>query len=70
MIAFWDDEEAAAAFTRDHPLGQRFAGSGFHAVLRPLVAYGAWPGLPDEVPRARVIVVTVPFLSRPLGSCG
>jgi hypothetical protein len=33
MIAFWDDEEAAAAFMRDHPLGQRFAGSGFHALL-------------------------------------
>ena len=54
MIAFWDDEAAAAAFMRDDPLGQRFAGSGFHAVLRPLRAFGAWPGLPDEVPRARV----------------
>ncbi len=53
MIAFWDDEAAAAAFTRDHPLGQRFAGSGFHALVRPLRAHGAWPGLPDEVPRAR-----------------
>jgi hypothetical protein len=67
MIAFWDDEEAAAAFTRDHPLGQRFAGSGFHAVLRPLRAYGAWPGLPDEVPRARVISRDGPVLVTTLG---
>lgn len=67
MIAFWDDEEAAAAFTRDHPLGQRFAGSGFHAVLRPLRAYGAWPGLPDEVPRARVISSDGPVLVTTLG---
>lgn len=67
MIAFWDDEEAAAAFTRDHPLGQRFAGSGFHAVLRPLRAYGAWPGLPAEVPRARVISSDGPVLVTTLG---
>lgn len=54
MIAFWDDEAAAASFMRDHPLGQRFAGNGFHATLRPLRAHGVWPGLPDDVPRARV----------------
>src|SRR6476660_1846980 len=47
MIAFWDDEEAAAAFAKDHPLGQRYAGNGFRAVLRPLRAFGTWPGLPD-----------------------
>ena len=51
MIAFWDDEDAAATFMREHPLGKRFAENGFHAVLRPIRAYGAWPGLPDEVPR-------------------
>ena len=53
MIAFWDDEDVAAGFMRDHPFGQRFAGNGFHAVLRPLRAFGVWPGLPDDVPRAR-----------------
>jgi heme-degrading monooxygenase HmoA len=68
MIAFWDDEEAAAAFTRDHPLGQRFAGSGFHAVLRPLRAYGAWPGLPDDVPRARVSSHDGPVVVTTLGN--
>lgn len=67
MIAFWDDQESAAGFARDHPLGQRFAGSGFHAVLRPLRAHGAWPGLPDEVPRARVISHDGPVVVTTLG---
>ncbi len=67
MIAFWDDEEAAAAFARDHPLGQRFAENGFHAVLRPLRAYGAWPGVPDDVPRARAISHEGPVLVTTLG---
>ena len=53
MIAFWDDEEAAAAFTRDHPLGQRFAGSGFHAVLRPLAPMALGPACPTKCPDAR-----------------
>jgi hypothetical protein len=54
MIAFWDDEEPAAAFAAGHPLGQQFAESGgFHAVLRPLRAFGTWPGLSDDVPHAR-----------------
>jgi hypothetical protein len=53
MIAFWDDEAAAASFLREHPLAARYADSGFGAVLRPLRAFGAWPGLPDELPRAR-----------------
>jgi hypothetical protein len=54
MIAFWDDEGSAAAFAADHPLGQCFAeNGGFHAVLRPLRAFGAWPGLSDDLPHAR-----------------
>ena len=49
MIVFWDDEEAAATFAEDHPVGQRYADdNGFRAVLRPLRAFGTWPGLPDE----------------------
>ncbi len=62
MIAFWDDEEAAAAFGADHPFGQQFAERGLHAVLRPLRAYGAWPGLPADVPRARVTAHEGPVL--------
>jgi hypothetical protein len=54
MLAMWDDEDAAAEFAAIHPLAQRFAGNGFHVVARPLRAFGAWPGLPDTVPRRRV----------------
>ena len=72
MIAFWDDQESAATFAAGHPLGQRFAASGgFHAVLRPLRAFGTWPGLPDDLPHARdarhdgpVLVTTLARLRR------
>jgi len=67
MIAFWDDEEAAAAFAEDHPLGQRYADHGFRAVLRPLRAFGTWPGLPDDLPRARAAVHDGPVLVTTLG---
>jgi len=67
MIAFWDDEEAAVAFAEDHPLGQRYADNGFRAVLRPLRAFGTWPGLPDDLPRARDAVHDGPVLVTTLG---
>lgn len=62
MIAFWNDERAAAAFVEDHPLGRRFAENGFRAVLRPLRAFGTWPGLPDAVPRSRAALHDGPVL--------
>jgi hypothetical protein len=54
LFAMWDDESAAATFADTHPLAERFAPNGFHAVLRPLRAFGTWPGLPDAVPTTRV----------------
>ena len=59
-FAMWDDEESAAAFAG-------FAGQGFHAVLRPLRAFGSWPGLPDDVPRARVTRHDGPVIVTTLG---
>jgi hypothetical protein len=67
MIAFWDDEEAAAAFAEEHPLGQRYADNGLRAVLRPLRAFGTWPGLPEDVPRARRAMHDGPVLVTTLG---
>lgn len=67
MIAFWDDEGAAAAFAEDHPLGQRFADNGLRAVLRPLRAFGTWPGLPADLPRARDAAGDGPVLVTTLG---
>jgi hypothetical protein len=67
LIAFWDDEEAAAAFAEDHPVGQRYADNGFRVVLRPLRAFGTWPGLPDDLPRARKAMHDGPVLVTTLG---
>ena len=67
LIAFWDDEAAAAAFAAGHPLGARYADVGFGAVLRPLRAFGTWPGLPDDLPRARRVEHDGPVLVTTLG---
>ncbi|WP_203337774.1 hypothetical protein [Nocardioides limicola] len=68
LIAFWDTEEAVDSFLADHRLGQRFTG-GFEARLRPLRAYGSWPGFPTDVSKKRrvehdgpVVVVTMSAL--------
>ena len=54
MLAFWDDEAAAADFADNHPAAAPFeAAQGYHAVLRPLRAFGTWPGLPPDTPRTR-----------------
>jgi len=68
LLAMWDDEDAAAAFADTHPLAKRFgAGGGFHAVLRPLRAFGSWPGLPEDVPRTRVTHHDGPVIVTTLG---
>ena len=66
LFAMWDDEDAARDFTATHPLAQRFAG-GFHAVLRPLRAFGSWPGLPSDVSRNRVTRHDGPVVVTTLG---
>ena len=67
LLAMWDDEDAAAAFAASHPLAEGFTTGGFHAVLRPLRAFGTWPGLPDEVSRARKTHHDGPVLVTTLG---
>jgi hypothetical protein len=71
LIAFWDDEATAERFVETHPVGRRFAG-GLRAHLRPLRAYGSWPGLSDEVPTSRAVPhdgpVVVLTLARTRGS--
>jgi len=52
LIAFWDDEEAIDRFEADHPLAKRLSG-GWHARLAPLRMFGSWPGVPDDIARAR-----------------
>jgi hypothetical protein len=67
LLAMWDDEASAHAFADTHPFAQRFASDGFHAVLRPLRAFGSWPGLPAEVPRNRVTHHDAPVIVTTLG---
>jgi heme-degrading monooxygenase HmoA len=52
LFAFWDDEAAFDRFIAEDALAARFAG-GLEARLRPLRAYGTWPGLPPDVPGSR-----------------
>ena len=40
LFAMWDDEQSAHAFTDTHAFAEPFADTGFHAVLRPLRAFG------------------------------
>ena len=63
----WDDVQSARAFTDTHPLADRFAGNGFHAVLRPLRAFGSWPGLPSDISRSRVTHHDGPVIVTTLG---
>lgn len=67
LFAMWEDERAAAAFADTDPLAERFARAGFHAVLRPLRAFGTWPGLPDAVPRSRLTKHDGPVIVTTLG---
>jgi hypothetical protein len=52
LLAFWDDEAAVDRFEESHPTADQLSG-GLRARLRPLRAFGTWPGLPPEVPGAR-----------------
>lgn len=66
LIAFWDDEAAFDRFREHDPVGQRFAG-GFEARLRPLRAFGSWPGLPSDVPKGRAVQHEGPVVVLTLG---
>ncbi len=52
LIAFWDDDAAIDRFLAESPIAQTFAG-GWHVRLEPLRTWGSWPGLPEDVPKAR-----------------
>ena len=66
LFAMWDDEHAAATFADTHPLAKQFEG-GYRATLRPLRAFGSWPGLPNDVPRSRVTQHDGPVIVTTLG---
>ena len=66
LLAFWDDDDAAQEFRASDPIGRRFA-EGFHATLRPLRAFGSWPGLPPDLTDARSVPHEGPVMVLTLG---
>lgn len=54
LVAFWDDDDALDRFLVEDPVAARLA-DGWHVRLDPLRAWGSWPGLPDDVPKARTV---------------
>jgi hypothetical protein len=52
LVAMWDDDESVDRFVAESPLAQAFAG-GWSVRLQPLRAWGSWPGLDEDVPKAR-----------------
>ena len=66
LVAIWDDDASITAFLADHPLARALAG-GWHARLQPLRLHGSWPGLPDELPRARDAITDDPAVVLTLG---
>jgi hypothetical protein len=50
LFAFWDDDPKAKDFAERHPVGRRFAtAEGLHVAMRPIRAYGSWPGLDPDI---------------------
>jgi hypothetical protein len=54
LIAFWDDEASLDHFLAEYPTAQALA-DGWRVRLEPLRIHGSWPGVPDDLPRARTV---------------
>lgn len=52
LYALWDDDAVLDRFLAAHPLAAKYA-SGWHVRLRPLRAFGTWPGVPAGITNAR-----------------
>ena len=52
LVAFWDDDGAIDKFEANDERATILR-DGFSVRLEPLRAFGTWPGLDDDVPRAR-----------------
>jgi hypothetical protein len=54
LVAFWDDDAALDRFLADDPMAAAMA-DGWRVRLAPLRLHGSWPGVPDDLPRARKV---------------
>ena len=66
LVSFWDDEAAVDAFEATNETAAALAG-GFRMRLAPLRAHGSWPGLDDDVPKARHVEYDGPAAVLTLG---
>lgn len=67
LVAFWEGDDALDRFLLlDHPITARLE-DGWHSRLEPLRAFGAWPGLPDDLSASRTTDYDGPALVLTLG---
>jgi len=66
FLGFWSDDAALEAFCASHPYAGHFR-SGWWARLEPLRAFGKWPGLGPDVPKARAVTSDGPVVVLTLG---
>src|SRR5262245_27729852 len=66
LVTMWNDETALDEFVADAPIARAMAG-GWSTRLQPLRAWGAWPGVPDDLPAARGVASTGPVAVLTLG---
>jgi hypothetical protein len=66
LVAFWDDDAALDRFLDGHPLAAALA-RGWRVRLAPLRLWGAWPGVPDDLPRGRAVSAEGPAVVLTLG---
>ena len=66
LIAFWDDDAALDRFLAHHKMAATLAG-GWRVRLEPLRLHGGWPGVPDDLPRARSVEHDGPAVVLTLG---
>ena len=66
LIAFWDDEPALEKFLAESPIAAALA-HGWQLRMEPLRAHGSWPGLPDDLPKARAVTDTGPVAVLTMG---
>lgn len=67
LYGFWETEDDLDRFlSSSHPFASAMA-AGWQARLEPIRAFGSWPGLPEDTPRARTVNGTGPVVVLTVG---
>ena len=62
LVAMWDDDAAVDDYFSTHPFARALE-HGWRVRLEPLRMHGSWPGVPDDLPKARTLHVDGPFVT-------